>query len=239
MANLCRLLKSATSCCQRRRGVRLGRLVHTRHLCEPYSSSCARLPQGLYYGFPGTRPFKLGQRLGFYRGTGSISEWHCPTAELQSRWWPWHRLEALDWDDLRLDRHWREHAGRHRGIVILDRRYLDWRYARNPFHAYHLFGVRFGLRRVGWVVVAQYGDLLRCVERILDDGDWLSTLSLLARYGRATGVSKLAWWAAEDAPSPGQAHRVDTGLEGTVVTFSAPEFSSIKPFWQPGDVDIY
>jgi len=206
---------------------------------ELFAQLRARVPEGLYYGFPGKRPFALGERLGFYRGTGSIREWHCPTDELRSPPWPWWRLESLDWNDLGLDRIWHNHSSDHRGIVILDRRYLAWRYARNPFRTYHLFGVRSGLRRVGWIVIAQFGDILRCVDRILDDGYWLSTLSLLARYARSNGVEKLAWWASEDAPTPQQAYRVETGLEGTVVTFSAPEFGSIIPYWQPGDVDIY
>jgi hypothetical protein len=213
--------------------------AYAAFMSELFSHLRARIPQGLYYGFPGKRPFLLGARLGFYRGTGSIREWRYPVAALSYSPRPWRRLEELDWNDARLDRLWYKRCPRHRGIVTLDRRYLGWRYARNPFHAYRLFGVRSGLRLIGWVVVAQDGDTLRCVERLLDDGHWLLVLSLLAPYAQTIGAHQLAWWAPDEAPRPAQATSVDTGLEGTVVTLSSPEFSSITPFWQPGDVDIY
>lgn len=198
-----------------------------------------RIPEGLYYGFPGLRPFKLGERLGFYRGTGRIREWQCPVGAFASSRWRWRRLQPLDWNDPLVDRLWREHARRHQGIVILDRRYLGWRYARNPFHTYHLFAVSSGWRQVGCVVVARDGDVLRCVERIVDDVYLSPMLGLLARYGRSIGVDKVAWWSPADAAFPTAASQVKTELEGTVVTFSAPAYASILPSWQPGDVDVY
>lgn len=197
-----------------------------------------RIPQGLYYGFPGKRPFLLGERLGFYRGTGAIREWRVAVTALQNSLWPWWRLDDLDWDDARLDRLWRDRAAHHPGIVILDRNYLCWRYRRNPAHRYRLLGVYAGWKLVGWVVVTRQDGILRCIDRLLDETRFDAVLALLARIGRTSGAHELAWWGTDPAP-PAGAVATDTGIISTVVTASAPEFADTNPFWQPGDVDVY
>ncbi len=204
-----------------------------------FSQLQQRIPEGLYYGFPGKRPFRLGERLGFYRGTGPIFESRVPVTALHHARWPWWRLEELDWQDPRIDRLWLDRAACHSGIVVLDRRYLDWRYRRNPVHRYRLLGIHAGLRLVGWVVVTRHEDVLRCIERLLDESHIDAVLGLLARTGRATGARELAWWADASAAAPTAASLIDTHIIGTVVTASAPQFASTHPFWQPGNVDIY
>ena len=199
----------------------------------------ARIPDGLYYGFPGKRPFQLGHRLGFYRGTGTIYEWRLPITGPAKPIWPWWHLISMDWNDPRLDRLWAIGAKRTSGILVMNRRYLAWRYGRNPFHAYRLFGIRSGVRLVGWVVVSQKGHLLRCVDRLICDSYLHILLMLLSRYGYAMSCQELAWWDTNTPSGPKGAKTIDTGIIGTVVTASAPRFSSAIPTWQPGNADIY
>lgn len=204
-----------------------------------FQSLQARIPVGMYYGFPGKRPFQLGQRLGFYRGTGPIHERRLLIPPVTGRRWPWWRLVDMAWDDPRLDQLWVKGAAHASGILVLKRRYLSWRYSRNPFHSYRLFGIKSGPRLVGWTVICQTGDLMRCVDRFVDERQLPILLLLLARYGYAMGCRELAWWAPASTQGPTGAFTVDTGIIGTVVTASAPRFSTILPHWQPGLVDIF
>ena len=199
----------------------------------------AHIPEGMYYGFPVKRPFHLGKRLGFYRGTGPIHEWRLPIPPATSPRWPWWRLIDLSWDDPRIDRLWSRREATSNGILVTDRRYLSWRYARNPFHAYRLFGVQSGFQLVGWVIVSQSDGLLRCVDRLIDEQHLAIVLMLLSRYGYAMSCRELAWWAPLTVTLPEGAATVDLGMIGTIVTASAPRFAKTMPHWQPGNADIF
>lgn len=199
----------------------------------------ACIPEGMYYGFPGIRPFQLGRRLGFYRGTGLIQEWRLPITAATRPRWPWWRLTFMNWDDPRLDQLWTQGAAHTSSILVMNRRYLSWRYGRNPFHSYRLFGINSGLRLVGWVIVSQAGDLLRCVDRFMDERYLPILLMLLSRYGYAMACRELAWWTSNITAALPGASTVNTGIMGTVVTASAPHFTTVIPQWQPGNVDIF
>lgn len=199
----------------------------------------AKIPDGMYYGFPGKRPFLLGKRLGFYRGTGPISEWRLALPAITRSRFSWWRLIDMPWDDERLDRLWLKRANTYHGILLMNRRYLDWRYARNPLHQYQLFGLKRGPQLTGWVVVSQTGDLLRCIDRLIDENHLLILLSLLTRVGLERSCRELAWWAPAACSRPQGASTVETGIMGTVVTASAPRFSTLVPPWQPGNVDVF
>ena len=194
-----------------------------------------RIPQGLHYGFPGERPFRLGERLGFYRGTGKIIEWRMPASCGLSRYW---RLCDLDWNTAPLDALWQGYISRPECQLVRDQRYLLWRYARHPEHRYRLIGVRFGLKISGWLVVRADGDTLRCVDRLVDENHLQPILSAVAGLAYAEGFETIAFWMpTRPAWSGVSAHA--TGMIGVVMPSSAPLFSGCQPFWQPGDADVY
>lgn len=196
----------------------------------------SRLPGGLYYGFPGHRPFRLGERLGLYRGTGPISELR---ETVHPRRWSGWRICELDWQDPLLDRLWVSHAGRPGCLLVRDRRYLSWRYARNPLWRYRLLGLRSGFKVSGWMVVKREGALLRCIDRLVDETRLNESLNALAAYAGASGASEMSWWPAGFQPRAGTVTLHDTQLIGVVLPASAPEFAAVTPFWQPGDADVY
>jgi hypothetical protein len=206
-----------------------------------------RIPEGLYYGFPGQRPFRLGERLGLYRGIGPIREWRLPAQAGKIPRRPFLRLRELDWDDERIDRLWeRRLAGYPDAMLVRNRRYLSWRYARHPFRAYRLLGVYPGLRfgpgrdkdLQGWVVAREEGEVLRCIDRLIDETRLGAVLDRLARWGMALGARETAFWAGPGGPLEGAVEH-DTGLIGVVLPASAAEFAAARPYWQPGDADIY
>lgn len=206
-----------------------------------------RIPDGLYYGFPGKRPFLLGERLGLYRGTGPISEWRSPAKAGKIPRRPFLRLRELGWDDERIDQLWERRLAEYPdAMLVRNRRYLSWRYVRNPFHAYRLLGVYPGLpfgsgrggSLQGWVVVRQEGKLLRCIDRLIDETQLAAVLDRLARWGMVLGARETAFWAGAGEPLPDAVER-DTGLIGVVLPASAAEFAAARPYWQPGDADIY
>jgi hypothetical protein len=195
----------------------------------------ARIPDGLFFGFPGERPFRLGERLGFYRRLGHIYEQRRPTSPSGGSF---RRLSPLDWTDRRLDLLWSRGAARAGCRIVRDARYLDWRYARNPHRTYQLLGVHLGWWLVGWVVVhLQDGEVL-VVDRWLDERTLEPVLRALVRWGHAQGAAQIVWWpgdASQLVPSP---LARDTGLVGGVMPASAPRFATCSPSWQPGDTDV-
>lgn len=194
------------------------------------------IPEGMFYGFPGVRPFRLGERLGLYRGTGRIFEYRRPARRDIARHW---RLIALDWDDARIDRLWHARALRSGCRLVRDRRYLGWRYARNPLREYRLLGVRAGLRLAGWVVVQRDGDALRIVDRLIDESDLGRVLNAVSGLAYSLGCGLLAWWQGmAGAEPPAGACAYDTGMIGVVLPSSAPVFADCVPYWQPGDTDV-
>jgi hypothetical protein len=196
----------------------------------------ARIPEGMFFGFPGARPFRLGERLGFYRGTGLIHEYLRPTVPWGTGFW---RLSPLDWDDARVDDLWSRHEARSGCRLVRDRRYLGWRYRRHPDRTYHLHGVRRGLSLIGWVVLHRHEDEIRVIDRLIDESALAPILGAVGGRAHADGAGRLVWWQgdlSERAPTGATAR--STGMVGVVMPSSAPRFAHCNPSWQPGDTDV-
>ncbi|MFA7605117.1 MAG: GNAT family N-acetyltransferase [Rhodocyclaceae bacterium] len=202
----------------------------------------ARIPHGLYYGFPGQRPFRLGERLGLYRGTGLIHEYRQRIHPSARRPLPalWHRLRPLAWHDPRLDALWQRHAADPGCRLVRDRNYLDWRYARHPRNRYRLLGLYHGFALSGWAVVHPVDDTLQLIDSLHPPSLHPHLLRLLARHAHALRLGQLSWWqgAATAHGAPPGAQAGSTGMVGVVMPSSAPAFASVVPHWQPGDTDV-
>lgn len=192
---------------------------------------------GMHFGFPGLRPFALGERLGFYRGTGIVHEHSVPTRRALARYW---KLVELDWGDARLDRIWRSIAGRPGCWVQRDRAYLNWRYARNPSYRYVLLGVRRGLTLSGWVVLRARGTQVVVIDHTLADEELPAALGTIMGWARDRGFQALNWWdGSQDVPAWAGSSTCSTGIMGVVMRSSASRFESAAPVWQPGWTDVY
>lgn len=196
----------------------------------------ARIPMGLYFGFPGERPFRLGERLGFYRRIGPIQDLMRPIASPGFSLW---RLKPLSWQDPRLDRLWQRHVSRPGCRLVRDGRYLGWRYACNPYRAYQLLGVWHAWSLAGWLVIHRQGEEVLVVDRLIDERALVPVLDVLGGWAKVEGGETLVWWRGDyqGTEPPGVVKR-DTGLIGGIMPASDPCFARCMPTWQPGDTDV-
>jgi len=195
-----------------------------------------QVSDGLHYGFPGERPFRLGERLGFYRGTGLIQAWRLPA---QKQWWQRWRWSRLDWQAPCLDRLWQDDRPKTRCMLRRDARYLAWRYARHPEHRYQLLGLRDRFKLTGWVIVRTEGTVLHCIDRLVDETALHTLWPLLADRAYTEGLAAVELWAEDTATLPTTAVAHSTGMMGVVMPSSALPLRECHPFWQPGDTDVY
>lgn len=200
----------------------------------------ARHPGGMFFGFPGVRPFRLGERLGLYRGTGEIESWQldCQPQGLASL-----RVVELDWETPRLDALWARHAGRPGVWCARTRSYLDWRYRRHPRFSYALLGLRLGripaMAVDGWAVVRREGGTLTVIDRLIDESLLVRALGAISAWAARQGCCRLVFWPGREiSPLPG-ALRQPTGMVGVVMPSSASAFDDAMPMWQPGDTDVF
>jgi hypothetical protein len=196
----------------------------------------AKIPEGMYYGFPGERPFRLGERLGFYRGTGRIFEYACPTNVRAPPLWG---LFTMNWTDPRIDDLWLRHAPRSGCRLVKDHRYLSWRYAKNPTRRYQLLEIRFGRFLLGWTVVHRRDRVVEVIDRLIDERWVKPAIQTLANWAGGEGAERVTWWQGEkSARLPADATATDTTMIGVVMPSSAARFSACSPNWQPGDTDV-
>ena len=142
-----------------------------RRMMESFAQEIARRwPGSLAFGFPGERPHRLGERLGFYSGIDRYAICKDMSFDIHRS----HRLSPqfsgrlCTWDEAlpHIDR-WAEKAllGSFRlrsahpdqgPTVLRDSRYLTWRYRDHPLHQYGIWLLhRHDLWRipvVGWLV---------------------------------------------------------------------------------------
>ena len=202
-----------------------------------------RFPGAYAYGFPGKRPFLLGERVGFYRRSYDITQVECEVLDARNAIWPWERVQVLDWGGERaamLERLWVQH-GAHAAspAVVRDAAYLQWRYAQHPTRRYTLLMFYQGWRVAGWWVVSVEGGRLRIVDALGRDLFSLSALRRLSAWAKAQGLAHVLSWK----PVSSLAGRVtDTGIVAMQFVLSAPgdPAESLRaPGFMPGDLDIF
>ncbi|EXJ17186.1 GNAT family N-acetyltransferase [Imhoffiella purpurea] len=198
-----------------------------------------RMPSSFRYGFPGQRPYLLGERAKVYERM-EIAEAIdlSPEAGGRSIW----RASPLDWQDPRLDRLWARRRGRFDLGVVRDRAYLDWRYARNPSHVYHLTGIGLLGRLVGWVVSRPDGDRDLLVDLLLPAHGAGQALTAVAAEIASAGSRAATLWL----PESWRAKLRLSGRETPVVTALMSRKSPIGTaeakrmlYYTMGDVDIF
>lgn len=188
------------------------------------------------YGFAGVRPFKLGQRLGYYREVHACRPGVLDAANVRvPRLWG---VQAAGWDIARLQRIWLQH-GLHGAVAPRVQRtgaYLQWRYACHPQYRYHLWVLRHWARDVGWFLT-----------RDMPDGTTAVVDALLPPHASAMHLSAALAHARQRAGWPHAAlwawylptHLPTEPIMGSEVRVRNWHTQLPNPVFQPGDTDVF
>lgn len=198
-----------------------------------------RWPEAFAYGFPGRRPFQLGEYARVY---GEVERAVAVRRPARLGGWPLMSVQPLAWDDARLDRLWAGLASGFALALIRDRDYLRWRYATHPVHAYQLLGLRLGTRLLGWAVARRESERWLVVDLLLRRC-WLRlALAALDRAALASGVSESVIWLPR-----GWREVAGESMEPTEVVVTHMVWASRMPtvevrdrlYYTMGDLDIF
>lgn len=198
----------------------------------------ARFPGLLAYGFPGTRPFRLGERLGFYRHLYDIQESTLDAAAASpSGWLQAWRVMPADWDAAALERTWSRLGPSQPGpMVARTADYLAWRYRDHPQHHYRLWACRRWWRDAGWLVTRTLPDGSECVVDALlpNPADAPAAVAALCRAmsEQAGTAPTVRTWLPLPQPVATPIVAMEFRVQGWHADWPAPAF-------QPGDTDVY
>ncbi len=195
------------------------------------------------YGFPGERPFRLGERMGFYRRLYNCDNYlyndllkkKSQASAWWRRWWspPLTLSVAPAWDAPTLDRLWHSLSATLTGpSVIKNSAYLLWRYHHHPQIVYTLWWCMYASRLVGWLITAPGGDgRVVVIDSLVDPQHWSEAAHALA--AQHSGQDCVGWRPVEGAsiqPTPIVAIEICTSQFHE--TWPVPQF-------QPGDTDVF
>ncbi len=196
----------------------------------------ARFAGVLAYGFPGTRPFRLGERIGFYRRFYDIHESTLDRAAPSGWLQPWSVVLA-DWTAAALDRAWSRLGTSQSGpLVARTADYLAWRYRDHPQHGYRLWACRRWWREAGWLVTRTLPDGSECVVDALLPAptDAPAALAALQRTltTPAAAAPTIRTWLPLSQPAATPIVATEFRVQDWHADWPAPTF-------QPGDTDVY
>ncbi len=199
----------------------------------------ARFAGAYAYGFPGARPFLLGERLGFYRRAYEIAEQTITPLSVSAPWWSLNRIDVLGQETLplhsaRLQKLWQYTAKSTLSpTVVRDAAYVIWRYAQHPARRYTLLMLRSGWRDAAWWMVAHEGETLRVVDALGHKARSASALKLLAVWASGQGYVRLLGWRLAISLS-----ETNTGI--VAMQFALDDIEAVRePCFMPGDLDIF
>ena len=231
MVQICDVMVAA-----HQRGKSGGQAVYPALMRAMRAAVLARYPQAYAYGFPGQRPFLLGQRLGFYQRVYNIKEHRLSLVALPTVAWFSPSVRAMQWDKLaqhaiiieRLSRASRTTEPQ----IRRDFAYLQGRYAQHPNKSYRLLWLHGLWRRLGaWVVLAE-GDSLRVVDGI-GETSTPRALAALTQWAATQGFANLLHWFGQVDEGAGN----DTGI--VAMQFVLGDEPLRAPKFLPGDLDIF
>ncbi len=195
------------------------------------------------YGFPGRRPFRLGERMHVYE---RLENARLLVKRLPSpcRIPPFH-VAPLPWEDQRINTLWNQLSPSFCLTLARDQSYLKWRYQENPFFSYHLLGLFHKSDLQGWAVMRRTGDDASIVDLLASLQDMPQVLVSLWHHLSTSGDTpkQAQLWL----PSRLRDTCIECELEETeaVVAHMTPG-SSIPPslarpclFYTMGDADIF
>lgn len=190
------------------------------------------------YGFPGLRPFTLGQRLGYYREIYRCQEFEY-SHEPEVAWWRRHYWRPLRIRQVLANESLESANKIEKELntvprLIKDSQYLEWRYRNHPNRRYKIWWIhKYGNPPSGWLVTSETEDALSViiVDSLIPQNDHQAAIqALITRYPnhRITG-----WLNMEHCTS------LSTPIVAT--EFGTPDFHKLlpQPSFQPGDTDVF
>lgn len=187
-------------------------------------------PDGFIYGFPGSRPFKLGERLGFYSKIFEIHERIIPSKfttgmlrQIRSLEWNSPRVEIIEENML---------ENTHCPRVARSREHLIWRYKESPMRKYKLLALKQDKAVVGWFILCSEGRNLRIVDAAIEKSKINKGLHYLQGWAWIRGYKNIVTWLPLDntASTP-------TGI--IAMQMGRRLIKCDEGTFMPGDVDIY
>lgn len=175
------------------RGQLGGRNVFTRLARELLQNIAERWPSALVYGFPGLRPFRLGEYVKVYAALETAQSLQLP-AHTKKLLPSLIKTHLLDWKDQRLDRLWDKLANNLPLALIRNRTYLHWRYATHPQHSYRLVGVYLCHHLLGWAVLRIVEKRLLVIDILLAPRCLGLGLSAVQRLAGTWGLNDVEIW---------------------------------------------
>ena len=148
-------------------------------------------PDVFCYGFPGIRPFMLGKRIKVYDQIEQASE---NVKHLRRSLLNPYKTRMIAWDDDRLDTVWTGLSRNFPLSLIRDERYLNWRYATNPFFVYRLFGFFLLGKLKGWAVTRDSDNEILIVDLLAEPSRYMGILKALENHLISRAGKNLHFW---------------------------------------------
>jgi hypothetical protein len=192
------------------------------------------------YGFPGTRPYILGERVGVYE---RIEQAVKIIKQMSRSLINPYSVKILGWDDDRLDGLWARLSKEFSLSLIRDKSYLNWRYATNPFFSYQLFGFFLLGNLKGWVVIRDLKDEVLVIDLFTESKRYISILKALENYLIAQGKKTIHLWLPEKRRKYIKGYSIkETPIVVTNMVWKLPIKTSIVKenfYYTMGDADIF
>ena len=193
------------------------------------------------YGFPGKRPYTLGERIRVYdKVEQGIDCFKSLTSSLSLN--P-YTIKPLSWDDRRIDTLW-VHVSKEFPLAIMRNiQYLQWRYATNPFFSYQLLGCFLFGNLQGWLVIKDAGDEVFIVDLLTKPKQYMSLLKAVERYLISLEKKEVHFWLPERWRKHIKGYsKKETQVVVTNMIWKLPIKTSIAKeslYYTMGDADIF
>lgn len=221
------------------RGQLGGRNLFTLLVRKLLGNLAERYPNVFAYGFPGRRPFRLGEYTRVYGEVEQALTIHRP---VRQHMLPVLYTKPLAWSDARLDRLWARLAPRFTLALVRDQAYLHWRYAANPFRSYNLLGLHLAGHLLGWAVTRREDKQLRVID-LLIARRWLK-LALMGLDRAATDFEcvETDFWLPSGWREAASGRTEPTGVVVANMVWKLPvttEEAHRALYYTMGDLDIF
>lgn len=149
-------------------------------------------PQVLAYGFPGQRPFILGERALVYENVEQVQEcvWNSNALPNNSGL----HTTATTWSNIHFNRLWQRLQHQFPISLIRDADYINWRYMQNPFHSYQPLELSLFNQSIGWAIINIRGNEVLIVDLLIARNLCLQALGSISAWAKIHGLQTMRLW---------------------------------------------